>query len=128
MHWSSDIFTALALSTWRCSDLSEDMRYWVHDRIKAFPEFYPNFDRNTVIQAASDIFFCNIQVYTSHLKYHTFRPRQLENLNLGDCQHTIAIWILSDDNFGSLVNEESALSEQSRQHSITISLDEKVID
>ena len=74
-HWSSDIFTALCLCVWRRSDLSKEMQHWIYDRINTFPQFYRNFDCDTLIQAAADIFFCNIKIYTKNFQDHTYRPR-----------------------------------------------------
>jgi len=39
------------------------MQYWLEDRIRKFPSFYEeiNLEENT-LQAASDLFFCNVVV------------------------------------------------------------------
>ena len=82
------------------------MYYWIDERIQNFPEFYSQKSGKilTILQAVSDIFFCNIIVYPINYK---IRPRQEKNLMI-KCDRILKIW-LSDSKYGVILQGEIAL-------------------
>jgi len=103
------------------------MRYWIRDRQRALPQFYRKSEVENIFQAAADVFFTNVQVVTNDLKVHTFRPRQMDNMNLGNCDKSILIWFLSEESIGALLQGESDGAEclyPASQSNLSISLNE----
>jgi hypothetical protein len=80
------------------------MRFWIEDRIRTLPEYYTSTSATeNYFQAASDIFFCNFKVFYRDLQEQTFRPRQTDNMNLGDCGRTLPILYFSGGRVGALL-------------------------
>ena len=74
--WSTDIFRTLAFGVWRREDLYWELRYWIKERIRNFPEFYEQkLLVQQYLQAASDIFFCKIHIHLNDGEYYTIKPR-----------------------------------------------------
>jgi len=67
------------------------MRRWIEERIQNFPEFYTQktHQKFVILQSASDLFFCNINVHPAN---HTIIPRQEENLFI-KCDRVLDIWL-----------------------------------
>jgi hypothetical protein len=106
IYWSDSIFWTLSKSIWGDPGLFVDMSYWIDERIQNFPEIYSqkSEQKHDILQAASDIFFCNIIVYPIN---HTIRPRQEDNLMI-KCDRALKIW-LTDTKYGSILRDEPAL-------------------
>ena len=88
------------------------MRYWINDRIHNFPKFYQQRSskrEHVVLQAASDIFFCEILIYINAEEYYAIRPRQQANLIIKDCGRVLKMWWSIDSKYGVLLNDEPPL-------------------
>ena len=70
---------------WGSTTYEAEMQNWIKSRINTFPNCYQHKDQSTLIlQAAADLFFANVEVYTSddETPNYILVPRQLINLNI----------------------------------------------